>query len=49
MEDIMILVCPVILLEKMIKGLKYFYRGSCSRKVSFLPSLVAIGTVMVKI
>ena len=47
--DIMILLCHLISRDNVIKGSCEFIGRSSSRKVTFLPSLVAIGTVGMEI
>ena len=47
--EIMVLVCHVILEEHVIKGWSNIMGRGKSRQVTSLPSLVAIGTVVVKI
>ena len=47
-EDIMILVCHVILQNRVIKGSCEFMGKTPSRQVTILPSLLIIGTVVVE-
>ena len=48
-EDMMILVCHVILSDHVTKGFSNVMSGSPSRLVTILSSLVARGTVVVEI